>query len=541
MSDDRSPDTSSTSGERIAKRLARVGLCSRRDAERWIAEGRVAVNGKVLDSPAHNVRPGDRIVVDGKPIPDKEPTRVWRYHKPAGLVTTARDEKGRATVFDRLPEDMPRVISVGRLDLNTEGLLLLTNDGALARHLELPATGWPRRYRVRVHGAPDPARLASLAHGITLDGVEYGPIEAAVDREQGSNAWLTVTLREGKNREIRKVLEHLGLAVNRLIRVSYGPFQLGKLDEGTVEEVPRRVLRDQLPQFFPKGEAASDTPRAAPRLRFDAKPKTAAAPARTAGKPSAARGRASDVLERERQDRAAPTGRRPEAKPARAPRSRDQEVPQERWLDEPMPEGWVARKPRADRPARSEGKGGPARSAGGQDAGGRGAPDRAERRPASKGSAPKGAAPAQSRRDPPLPKLSDDVRSQALEMARRMNRALDRSPDTDEDDTPGRKPRGGRPAPRNRAEGAQRSPSERPAGGKPRTGGPGKPGSGRTGSPREDGPRSGGGPKTGASRTGGAPKAGGGKPSPKGGKPGGSRPGKPGGSRSGGPGADRRR
>ncbi|WP_100085544.1 pseudouridine synthase, partial [Nitrospirillum viridazoti] len=287
MSDTKSPEKSGAeksgaeksgaekSGERIAKRLARAGLCSRRDAERWIADGRVAVNGQVLTSPGVNVQPGDRIVVDGQMLPEQEPTRVWRYHKPAGLVTTARDELARATVFDRLPDGMPRVISVGRLDLNTEGLLLLTNDGELARHLELPSTAWPRRYRVRVHGTPDTAKLAKLAEGIFVDGIEYGPIEAVLDREQGSNAWLTMTLREGKNREIRKVLEHLGLTVNRLIRVAYGPFQLGKLEKGEVEEVPRRVLRDQLPQFFPK-ESAQDRKEArgkataeAPALRFD--------------------------------------------------------------------------------------------------------------------------------------------------------------------------------------------------------------------------------------------------------------------------------
>lgn len=271
----------SPEGERIAKRLARAGLCSRRDAERWIAEGRVRVNDTVLTSPAVVVGTRDRIFVDGQPVPEREPTRLWRYHKPEGLVTTARDEKGRPTVFDKLPADMPRVVSIGRLDLTTEGLLLLTNDGALARHLELPATGWPRRYRVRVFGLPDPQQLAALMRGITLDGVSYGPIEAVLDRQQGSNAWLTVTLREGKNREVRKVLEHLGLGVNRLIRVAYGPFQLGKLERGAVEEVPRRVLRDQLGIFLrdldaPSGGAGRvpataptpvSTPRLAPRVR----------------------------------------------------------------------------------------------------------------------------------------------------------------------------------------------------------------------------------------------------------------------------------
>jgi 23S rRNA pseudouridine2605 synthase len=233
-------------GERIAKRLARAGLCSRRDAERWIAEGRVAVDGKVLASPALTVTEASDIRVDGKPLPAAEPARLWRYHKPAGLVTTHRDEQGRPTVFDRLPPELPRVVSVGRLDLTSEGLLLLTNGGGLSRALELPARGWLRRYRVRVHGAVDPARLAALEAGVTIDRMSYGPIRAVLDREQGSNAWLTISLHEGKNREIRRVMEHLGLRVSRLIRVAYGPFQLGDLPRGAIEEVPRKVLREQL-------------------------------------------------------------------------------------------------------------------------------------------------------------------------------------------------------------------------------------------------------------------------------------------------------
>ncbi|MFC7335158.1 pseudouridine synthase [Rhodocista pekingensis] len=276
-------------GERISKRLSRAGLCSRRDAERWIAEGRVSVNGRVLDTPAVTVRPGDRIVVDGQPVPEPEPTRVWRYHKPDGLVTTARDEKGRPTVFDNLPPELPRVVSVGRLDLTSEGLLLLTNDGALARHLELPATGWLRRYRVRVHGAPDEAQIAKLAQGIIVEGVEYGPIETVVDRSVGANTWLTVSLREGRNREVRRVMEHLGLPVSRLIRVAYGPFQLGKLEPGQVEEVPRRVLRDQLPGFFTADDAAAadGRPAAGPvRMRYDRLPRAA----RDAAPPSATKG-----------------------------------------------------------------------------------------------------------------------------------------------------------------------------------------------------------------------------------------------------------
>ena len=226
--------------------MARAGLCSRRDAERWIAEGRVSVGGTVLTSAAVLVTPESPILVDGKPLQPPAPARLWRYHKPAGLVTTHRDEKGRPTIFDRLPPGLPRVITVGRLDLNSEGLLLLTNDGSLARRLELPATGWLRRYKGRVHGIVDAGRLQRLEAGITVEGVSYGPISAQLERQQGSNAWIVMGLREGRNREIRRVLEHLGYPVTRLIRLAYGPFQLGNLERGAVEEVPRKVLREQL-------------------------------------------------------------------------------------------------------------------------------------------------------------------------------------------------------------------------------------------------------------------------------------------------------
>ena len=239
-------------GERIAKRIARAGLCSRRDAETWIRAGRVAVNGTPVLTPALVLSDDDRITVDGQPLPEVARPRLWRYHKPAGLVTTHRDPQGRPTVFQALPASLGRVVSVGRLDLTSEGLLLLTNTGTLARRLELPATAWTRRYRVRAHGAVTPERLSVLAQGLTIDGVRYGPIEATLDRVQGANSWLTVSLKEGKNREIRRVLEHLGLTVNRLIRIAFGPFQLGTLAAGEVAPIPAKVVREQLGALLPE-------------------------------------------------------------------------------------------------------------------------------------------------------------------------------------------------------------------------------------------------------------------------------------------------
>ena len=251
-------------GQRLAKVMARAGLCSRRDAEAWIEAGRVTVNGQAITSPALNVTEEDQITVDGKPLPKAEPPRLFRFHKPAGFVVSAKDELGRQTVFDLLPAGLPRLQAVGRLDINTEGLLLLTNDGGLKRKLELPATGWLRRYRVRAYGRIDQAKLDGLKKGVTIDGVNYGSIEATLDSAEGANCWMTLGLREGKNREIRRVLEHLGLKVNRLIRTSYGPLTLGDLKKRELKEVPKSVLRDQLgigPQVGDRSGFAKAKPR----------------------------------------------------------------------------------------------------------------------------------------------------------------------------------------------------------------------------------------------------------------------------------------
>ena len=236
--------------ERIAKVMARAGLCSRRDAEAWIAAGRVKVNGEKLQTPACTVGPEDSVEVDGKPLPTAEETRLFIYHKPSGLVTTARDEKKRPTVYDQMPHGLPRVVTVGRLDMNTEGLLLLTNDGELARWLELPATGWKRHYRVRAHGSITQEKLDTLKKGIKVKGVQYAPADAVLEKPQGSNVWLTITLTEGKNREVRNLMEALGLQVNRLIRTSYGPFELGALPKGAAQEVKKAQMKKYLGAFF---------------------------------------------------------------------------------------------------------------------------------------------------------------------------------------------------------------------------------------------------------------------------------------------------
>ncbi|RDE10649.1 pseudouridine synthase [Pelagibacterium lacus] len=275
-------ENTSSAGERLAKVIARAGICSRRDAEGYITSGRVAVNGSVVKTPAFNVVEADAIAVDGKPIARKQATQLWLYHKPAGLMVTEKDPEGRPTVFEAFAQmDLPRVLTVGRLDFNTEGLLLLTNDGGLKRTLELPATGWVRRYRVRAFGAITQDRLDTLAEGITVEGVDYGPIEAVLDSATGANVWLTVGLREGKNREVRNVLGALGLEVNRLIRLSYGPFQLGDLPAGHVEKVRTRILKDQLGKRLADSAGADfdspvDEEAAQPRRRAPQKPETRA-------------------------------------------------------------------------------------------------------------------------------------------------------------------------------------------------------------------------------------------------------------------------
>ena len=240
------PDTKN--GERIAKVIARAGVASRREAERWIETGRVTLDGKVVTSPALNVAPDANIQINGQPLPARETVRLWRYHKPRGRLTTHADPEGRPTIFADLPDDLRHAKTIGRLDMNSEGLLLLTNDGDVARRLELPATGWLRQYRVRVHGRIEPEELKKLAEGVIIDGTRFRPARAELEVQKGSNAWLTISLREGKNREVRRLMEHLGHTVTRLIRTSYGPFQLGNLPRGQVQEIPARVLRDQLPR-----------------------------------------------------------------------------------------------------------------------------------------------------------------------------------------------------------------------------------------------------------------------------------------------------
>jgi len=319
------------SGDRIAKVIARAGLASRREAEQWIADGRVTVNGAVVTSPALDISAKDRVTVDGKPLPTRERTRLFLYYKPSGLVTTNRDPEGRPTIYDSLPRNLPRLVSVGRLDLSTEGLLLLTNDGGLARVLELPETGWLRRYRVRAHGSVTQPVLDGLRGGITIDGIHYGSIEATLDRSQGANVWLTFAIREGKNREVRNVLDHLGLQVNRLIRVSFGPFQLGELKDGEIEEVRSRVLRDQLGERVIAQAGADFSAPITERAEPKASPSKERAMDRRPPRDEEPRGRPprrSDSGDQRRDQRSRPDSRKPaesrtpDSRPPRPERSR---------------------------------------------------------------------------------------------------------------------------------------------------------------------------------------------------------------------------
>ena len=307
--------------DRLAKVIARAGLCSRRDAEGWISAGRVAVNGKKVLTPAFNVTSRDKIEVDGLPLAARQGTRIWLYHKPAGLVVTEHDPEGRPTIFEALDQKgLPRVLTVGRLDINTEGLLLLTNDGGLKRVLELPSTGWLRRYRVRAFGSVTQAQLDGLKNGVTVEGVQYGPIQATLEREQGANVWLVLGLREGKNREVKNVLGSLGLEVNRLIRISYGPFQLGELPEGGVEVVKSRMLRDQLGKKLAEAAGVdfeSDMPEMPPAPRDDRPVRSPRD--RDTGRPRPARAEA-------RGDRPGRPGAR-DGDERRGPRDRDDGLP----------------------------------------------------------------------------------------------------------------------------------------------------------------------------------------------------------------------
>jgi 23S rRNA pseudouridine2605 synthase len=591
-SDNVSPDDPHDAGRaRIAKVMARAGLASRRDAEAWIEAGRVSVNGKTVLSPALNVGPHDKIAVDGKPMPTRERTRLWLYHKPRGLVTTAKDPEGRTTVFEVLPPELPRVVSVGRLDLNTEGLLLLTNDGGLARVLAHPSTAWLRRYRVRAFGKVDLMKLQALRGGIEIDGFSYGPIEAELDRQQGDNSWLTLGLREGKNREVRKVLEHLGLSVNRLIRISFGPFQLGDLGEGAAEEIRTRYLKDQLGGLAEEAECDFDAPIVerqpeTVKRALRARAESAEAPRRRAGLTTDRKGRRV-LVERVEKGPAKEAKARPD-RDTRNPRGPRDEAPQpmrgqkgDRVERKPRREGdaparpFRAREDRPDRPLRDERRGPPRdhsarppRRDGEAPRPFRAREDRPDRPPRRDGGAPRpfGARDDRPTRPPrregdgsrPLRAREDRPREERTERPQeprpngnrtrvfrarppreeRPEREERRGPPRDRDQRP---PRGDGPRPPRRDENAPRPP--RRDGDKPR-GFAGRPGAGKPGG-REDRPhRDETGPRP-PRRDGDKPRGFGGKPAgaggdrPRGfgGKPGGrpSGPGRPGGRPSGPP------
>ena len=489
------PDKPSQSGERLAKVIARSGLCSRRDAEEWIKGGRVSVNGGVIRTPAFNVTDRDTIAVDGKPLAARSGTRVWLYHKPAGLVVTEKDPEGRPTIFERLAEEgLPRVLTVGRLDLNTEGLLLLTNDGGLKRILELPSTGWLRRYRVRAFGSITQSQLDVLKEGIEVEGVKYGPIEATLERQQGSNVWLVVGLREGKNREVKNVLAKLGLQVNRLIRVSYGPFQLGDLPIGAVEVVKARVLRDQLGKKLADAAGVdfeSEMPEVA-AMREQAKPSRGERrPAGRPASPSADRhkpGRPAARRDDRRDERGAPgrpfAGRRDE----RGPPARGEARPRRIFFEDGRPpEEFVPPEPRGRREER-----GPRPPSGKGDRPERGSrPERSDR-PArgpradrsERGDRPaRGARPDRgSRADrPDRPDRPFKAQSRPAGAAR-----ADRAP---RDGAPSRKPGPPRPGGSRPGPGTGQRPP-RPGGTGPR---PSRPGGARPSRPGRNGPRPGGG------------------------------------------------
>ncbi|WP_439497286.1 pseudouridine synthase [Bosea sp. (in: a-proteobacteria)] len=502
--------------ERIAKVMARAGVASRRDSEAMIAEGRVSVNGKVIESPALDVGPSDVILVDGEPLPARERTRLWLYHKPRGLVTTNHDPEGRPTVFEALPEDLPRVLSIGRLDINTEGLLLLTNDGGLARVLELPETGWLRRYRVRAFGSVTQDKLDTLRDGVSIEGVNYGPVVARFEREQGSNTWLTVDLREGKNREVKTVLEHLGLAVNRLIRVSFGPFQLGDLPEGEVDEIRSRVIKDQLGEEL-MAKAGVDF-EAARRDELPAQARPAPSgedrPRRREG---AKRG---DVERTPSQDtRSEKPWKRTVWRDAEAEPQRERRAPPRRGAD-----------PKEERLAR-EAAGQVARKRGAPIADPKGrrvlvervsAPAR-EDTPARKPRGERSDAPS---RAPRSQERGDAGRSFGERPARRPREDMAGRDRTDERPWQERAPRGDRPerAPREAGERPARRFSERPGDDRPRGRSFGERPAGRSGerpAGRGAGPKPGGGRPFGGKPSGGGRPSGSGKPGGRGPRPGG--------------------